>query len=290
MTLTVPPGAIVGVAGPNGAGKSSLLRAIGGRLRLDSGTVVIAGAAAAAARAAGRLGVVPQDLALHGDLTVSENLALWATLAGTARADVETRVREGLAWAGLEDRAAARVDTLSGGMRRRVNLVAGVLHRPALLLLDEPTVGVDAASRARLYALLADLRARGMGMLIVTHDLQEAAELCDDVVVMAAGAVLAHGNVAALIRTWCGSAPELVVVPVPGAAAEAALLAAGFVAAGDGAWSREGSGADSELAAVERQLTAAGVAVTELRLRRPTLAGAVAAVLHRETAAPGARP
>ncbi len=290
VDLAVARGAILAVAGPNGAGKSSLLRAIGGRLRLDSGTVTIDGQDAAAARLAGRLGVVPQDLALHGYLTVRENLALWATLGGAARADVAARVDEGLRWAGLEDRAGARIDTLSGGMRRRVNLVAGVLHRPALLLLDEPTVGVDAASRARLYALLRDLARGGMGVLIVTHDLQEAAELCDDVVVLESGRVLAHGPVPALVAQWSGAAPEVVVVPVPGAPAADALAAEGFVDGGDGAWSRPGDGTAGELAAVEHRLGDAGVAVMELRLRRPTLAGAVAAVHRRARAGGDVRP
>ncbi len=290
VDLAVARGSIVGLAGPNGAGKSSLLRAIGGRLRLDAGVIAIDGLNAAAARDAGRLGVVPQDLALHPFLTVRENLTLWATLAGTARREVAARVTEGLRWAGLEDRATARVDALSGGMRRRVNLVAGVLHRPALLLLDEPTVGVDADSRARLYALLRDLRSRGVGVLIVTHDLQEAAALCDDVVLLDAGAVLARGTVPALVASWCGTAPEVVVVPVSGAPVDEALGAEGFVAAGDGAWSRPGDGSAGELAAVERALTERGVPVLELRLRRPTLAGALAAALVRPRAGHEARP
>ncbi len=290
VDLAVARGSIVAVAGPNGAGKSSLLRAIGGRLRLDSGQVTIDGRPAAAAREAGRLGVVPQDLALHDYLTVRENLALWATLAGAARADVAARVEEGLRWAGLEERAGARVDTLSGGMRRRVNLVAGALHRPALLLLDEPTVGVDADARARLHALLRDLARGGMGVLLVTHDLHEAAGLCDEVVVLESGRVLAHGSVPALVASWCGATAEVVVMPVPGAPVDEALGDEGFVNGGDGGWSRPGDGSAGELAAIERRLADRGVAVMELRLRRPTLAGAVAAVQRRALAGPEGRP
>ncbi len=281
VDLSVAPGSIVGLAGANGAGKSSLLRAIGGRWRLHAGTVEIDGMDAAAARGAGRLGVVPQDLALHSYLTVRENLALWATLAGTPRRQVDARVVDGLHWAGLADRASTRVAALSGGMRRRVNLVAGVLHRPALVLLDEPTVGVDAESRARLYELLRDLRGHGTGVLIVTHDLQEAAELCDEVALIEAGAVLARGTVAALIAAWCGSTSEIVVVPVPGASVDRVLTAEGFVAAGDGAWSRSGGGSADELAEVERRLTAHALSLMELRVRRPTLAGAVATATAR---------
>jgi ABC-2 type transport system ATP-binding protein len=284
VDLAVARGSIVGVAGPNGAGKSSLLRAIGGRLRLDEGLVAIDGVAAATARRSGRLGVVPQDIALYPYLSVRENLALWVTLAGVHRGGVSDRVAEGLRWAGLTDRASARVDTLSGGMRRRVNLVAGVLHRPALLLLDEPTVGVDAESRARLYELLRDLRREGLGVLLVTHDLQEAADLCDEVALLDAGAVLAHGDVPALVASLCGKQSEIVVVTAPGAPAGAVMTREGFADAGAGLWSRPGGESAGEMAALERRLTAGGVPVVEIRLRRPSLAGALAAALARKRA------
>jgi len=280
IDLAVARGRIVGVAGPNGAGKSSLLRAIGGRLRLDDGAIAIDGRPAAAARREGRLGVVPQDIALYAHLTVRENLTLWATMGGMPRGQVAARVAEGVRWAGLADRASARVDTLSGGMRRRVNLVAGILHRPALLLLDEPTVGVDAESRGRLFELLRDLQREGLGVLLVTHDLQEAADLCDEVTLLDAGRVLAQGAVPALVASLCGTETELVVMTAPGARGQDALTAGGFVAAAEGQWSRTGDGSAGELASVERRLAAQGVPVVELRLRRPTLAGALAAALR----------
>ncbi len=289
VDLAVARGSIVGLAGPNGAGKSSLLRAIGGRLKLDEGRVVIDGLESVAARRSGRLGVVPQDLALYVHLSVRENLGLWATLAGLPRAEVAQRVDEGLQWAGLTDRAAARLHTLSGGMKRRVNLVAGMLHRPALLLLDEPTVGVDADSRARLYEMLRDLRRGGTGILVVTHDLHEAAELCDDVAVLDAGRVLALGDIPTLVASQCGTQAEVVVITAPGARADAVLTSEGFVASADDEWSRPGDAAALDLAAVERRLSASGVPVIELRLRRPTLAGAVAAVLRQSQVRPEVR-
>jgi len=296
IDLEVARGCIVGVAGPNGAGKSSLLRAVGGRLRLDRGAIAIDGLPAGDARRVGRLGVVPQDIALYVHLTVRENLALWATMGGTPRAHVAARVADGLGWAGLTDRASAPVATLSGGMRRRVNLVAGILHRPALLLLDEPTVGVDAESRDRLYELLRDLRGQGLGVLLVTHDLQEAAALCDEVALLARGRVLARGDVPTLVATLCGTHAEVVVMTLPGARVDDALTGEGFVAAAAGEWSRPGDGSAGALAALEGRLAERGVPVTELRLRRPTLAGALAVALRdaRATpelwAAPEARP
>ncbi len=279
-SLHVRPGSIVGLLGPNGAGKTSLLRAIAGRLRLDAGDVWIAGAVPADARREGRLGVVPQDIALFAHLTVEENLAVLGRLAGVASASLRTRVRDGLEWAGLTERAGAIVTTLSGGMRRRVNLVAGTLHQPALLLLDEPTVGVDADARARLHDLLGSLRARGMGVLIATHDVDEASVLCDDVAVMAGGRVLTQAPVAQLVREAFGGERELSLIieqPTP-ASAEALLQQQQFRAAGAGRWVRRG-GSASSLELLQQQLLEAGTRVVETRVSEPHLAGAVARLL-----------
>ncbi len=283
VDLVVPRGALVAVAGPNGAGKSSLMRAIGGRLALDAGVIRISGVEAAAARRAGRLGVVPQDVALQPQLSVRENLRLWSTLAGTPRAEVARRIDTGLAWIGLADRARSRVETLSGGMRRRVNLLAGMLHQPALLLLDEPTVGVDADARERIYALLRELCARGMGVVLATHELEEAGQHCDTVVVLDAGRVVAAGARADLLAAHGGHDGEVVVVPAS-ADASGGLRAEGFAPASDGEWVSAAAAVD--LATLERRLAGRGIAVAEIRLRRPTLTGVVARVIaaHRERA------
>jgi ABC-2 type transport system ATP-binding protein len=284
IDLEVPRGVVVAVAGANGAGKTSLMRAIGGRLALDRGRIEIAGRPAAVARRAGRVGVVPQTLALYPHLSVRENLAVLGRLAGVGRGAVAARVDAALAWTGLGDRADAPVQALSGGMQRRVHLVAATLHEPALLLLDEPTVGVDAASRERLHDSLRALRDRGTGMLLATHDLDEAAAVCEAVVVLAHGRVVAAGTVAALLAQAFGGARELVVTVAPPVNA-AALDAEGFVPASGADWVRPMTGEADGLTAIEARLTAAGVALAALHLRRPTLAGAVARLAARASGA-----
>ena len=278
VSIDVAHGRIVALAGPNGAGKTSLLRAVAGRLRLDHGDVAIDGRPAAEGRRLGRLGFVPQDIALYPHLTVRENLSVLARLSGVAAADTANRVEEALEWAGLDARASSIVRTLSGGMRRRVNLLAGTLHRPALLLLDEPTVGVDAESVARLHELLRALRARGTGLLLCTHDLDEAAALCDDIVVMARGRVVEGGPIASLIARAFADGRELAIaiaVPGPGTAQET-LAAAGFRRTGLRTWVRPATDSLAELGAAEQQLRAAGVRLEGAELREPTLRGAVA--------------
>ena len=292
ISFDIKEGEIFSLLGPNGAGKTTTISMLSTLYAPTSGDATIGGHSVTKDPMAVKqvIGVVPQDLALYAHLSVRENLTLWAALAGLPRGQVTGRVEQGLQWAGLADRAASRVHTLSGGMKRRVNLVAGTLHHPALLLLDEPTVGVDAESRDRLYDLLRDLKRRGLGVLIVTHDLHEAASLCDDVVLLGAGRVLAHGDVPTLVSSLCGLQAELVVLTQPGARVDTVLTQEGFVAVADGEWSRPGDGAVLDLAAVERRLAAAGVPVLEMRVRRPTLAGALAAALRQAPVREEAQP
>ena len=289
-TLRVARGSIVGLLGPNGAGKTSLLRAVAGRLRLDSGEVQIAGTPGLTARQQGRLGLVPQDIALFAHLTVRENLTALGRLAGVPRASLRARVDEGLVWAGLDARADALVHTLSGGMRRRVNLVAGTLHRPALLLLDEPTVGVDVDARARLHDLVRSLRQQGMGVLLATHDADEAHALCDEAAVMAGGSVVVQAPIAQLVAEAFGGATEVSLVieqPAP-ASGEDLLRQAQFRPEGEGRWVGRGRGLHADLDVLRRRLAAAGIRVRETRVSEPHLAGAVALILEqhaRRTAA-----
>ncbi|MGD9904388.1 MAG: ABC transporter ATP-binding protein [Vicinamibacterales bacterium] len=274
VDLVVARGTVVALAGANGAGKTSLLRAVGGRLRLDTGRVVIAGQPAAAAIAAGRVGVAPQALALYPHLTVRENLAVFGQLAGVPPELRVARIDAALDGIGLAHRGHSLLQTLSGGMQRRVHLAAATLHHPDLLLLDEPTVGVDADSRSQLRALIGALREGGAGILVATHDLDDAEAIADRVAVMAAGRIVAEGTVAELRSTAYPDGAELSIAVAPDTD-RSSLVAAGFAAAGDDRWRRAVRGA-GDLGGLAARLAAAGVTVTAWHLRPPTLAGAVA--------------
>lgn len=211
VDLQIAAGEIYSLVGPNGAGKTSLIRAITGRLRLESGSVRVGGADPKASTTRRTVGLVPQEIALYGDLPVATNLVLLGQLAGMGRAAAQASVTPALEWIDLADRADSIVRELSGGQQRRVNLAAGTLHSPTLLILDEPTVGVDPVARDRIHAVLLDLKARGVAILLATHDLAEASALADRVGVLVRGAIRAEGRVSELVREHVGEGTELVV-------------------------------------------------------------------------------
>jgi ABC-2 type transport system ATP-binding protein len=257
-----------------------------GRLGLEAGEVRLLGGDPRRDRTLRRrLGLVPQEIALYPDLTVRENLVLFARLAGLPRGEVRAAVAEGLAWASLGDRADSPVALLSGGQKRRANLAAGALHRPGVLLLDEPTVGVDPAARERLHAMLRELRARGTAILLATHDLDQATELADRIGILVDGRVAAEGPLEQLVADAFGGRRELTVRlagdPTPEAAA---VLAGEKLRPGRDAreWSGPVAGGLAALPEVERRLAAGGVRVAELRLREPGLRGVFFHVAGRE--------
>jgi ABC-2 type transport system ATP-binding protein len=169
--------------GPNGAGKTTLIRAIAGRVRPDAGSIELMGVPLVPGSVRAELGIVPQEIALYDRLTARENLMAFGRFAGIAPTDLRERVAWALDWTGLVDRAEHQVGTFSGGMKRRVNIAAGVLHRPRVILLDEPTVGVDPQSRERIYDMLDRLRDDGASILLTTHQLEEAEVRCDRIII-----------------------------------------------------------------------------------------------------------
>jgi ABC-2 type transport system ATP-binding protein len=218
IDLDVAAGEIVGLLGPNGAGKTTTISMISGVVTPSRGTARIDGhdirAEARAARAA--LGVAPQDLAIYEPLTATENLRFFGALYGLGGALLAERIAWALGVAGLTDRAREPAAKFSGGMKRRLNLAAGLLHKPRLLVLDEPTVGVDPQSRNHIFETIRALRAGGMTILYTSHYMEEVEALCDRVAIMDAGKLVALGAVAELRARHGGGNLEAVFLALTG--------------------------------------------------------------------------
>ena len=211
--LSVSKGEAVGLLGPNGAGKSTTLSILSTLLVADGGSARVLGLdpGAAGADLRRRIGVVPQDIALYGGLTAKENLELFAQLYGVASNAQRDRVGWALDAAGLEARKGSRVDTFSGGMKRRLNLVCALLHEPELVFLDEPTAGVDPQSRNHVFEQVEALHAAGTTLIYTTHQMGEVERLCDRIVIMDRGRSIADGTLEELHRAsgGAGTAPTL---------------------------------------------------------------------------------
>ena len=196
------PGEIVGLLGPNGAGKTTTVSMIAGLVAPDSGQVTVGGQAvgADASPVKRRIGFVPQDLALYEELPARDNLRLFGALYGVSGALLDERCAQALELVGLADRAREKPKVFSGGMKRRLNLACSLVHDPDLLLLDEPTTGVDPQSRNAIFDNLEILRARGKAIVYTTHYMEEAERLCDRIVIVDHGKVVAADTLAGLLR------------------------------------------------------------------------------------------
>jgi ABC-2 type transport system ATP-binding protein len=195
-------GEIVGLLGPNGAGKTTTVSMIAGLLRPDSGSVRIEGRPLSGDTDPNkrRIGLVPQDVALFDELTAQANLELFAALYDLDGTDAKRAIGEALDLVGLADRAQERVRNYSGGMKRRLNLAAALLHDPQILLLDEPTVGVDPQSRNAIFDNLEVLKQRSKTLVYTTHYMEEAERLCDRVIIIDHGQVVANDTLQGLYR------------------------------------------------------------------------------------------
>ena len=197
----VDAGETYGLLGPNGAGKTTIISMIAGILAPDEGTVTILGRSmsTSAIEAKRDVGLVPQELALYEDLTAHENLWFFGRLQGMRRAAIKQRSEAVLELVGLSDRGNDRVSQYSGGMRRRLNIAIGLLHEPKLLILDEPTVGVDPQSRNQILEGILGLRAQGLSVLYTTHYMEEAERLCDRIGILDHGVLIAEGTIDELV-------------------------------------------------------------------------------------------
>ncbi len=196
ISFTIAAGETYGLLGPNGAGKTTTISMVCGLLRRDGGEVFVAGRPVdtGATEAKASIGYVPQDLAIYPDLTAQENLQFFGRLQRLGGRELDRRVDEILALTDLADRAKDRVDSFSGGMKRRLNIGIGLLHKPALLVLDEPTVGVDPQSRNAILSSVADLGREGIAVLYTTHYMEEAERLCDRIGIIDEGRIRAEGT------------------------------------------------------------------------------------------------
>lgn len=200
VSFAAGPGKIFGLLGPNGAGKSTTIGCISGLLEPSAGRIRVLGHDVVLEPRAARekLGVVPQELALYEDLSATENLRYWGAAYGLRGARLAQRVHEVLLSTGLVDRAKEPIKRFSGGMKRRLNLGCGIVHRPRVLLLDKPTVGVDPQSRVRLLEVVRQQVDAGTCLLYMTHYLEEAETLCDHIAIIDHGRIIAAGTLAEL--------------------------------------------------------------------------------------------
>ena len=264
VNLELCAGELLGFLGPNGAGKTTLIRCLAGRSALDKGTIEFGSASGNRAR----LGVVPQTIALYEDLTAQQNLYAFGTLHAVAKSDLHDRVDYALEWSNLGERRSHLVKTFSGGMQRRLNIACSVLHDPSVLLLDEPTVGVDPQSRERIYDMLDELRDEGTAILLTTHQLEEAQFRCDRIAIVDRGQVAQVGTFDELIANTVGAHQRLRVrfrhrpVAVP----------AGVALDHDGryGWCTM-KDAVAELPAVLQRLRRADQPIDHVMLQQPTL-------------------
>jgi ABC-2 type transport system ATP-binding protein len=271
VSLRIAPGGFTGLLGANGAGKTTFVSLVTGLLVPDAGLVRVFGRVSTTREARRSVGSCPQELALLPTLTAAENLRFFGRLSGLAGRRLAARVEACLGVARLREEARERVERFSGGMMRRLNLAVALLAEPRLLVLDEPTVGVDVQSRLAIFAALEELSAAGTTILYTTHYMEEVERLCDDVVVLDRGRVLAAGPVASL-----GGLRAQVFRLTLAAGRSAAELAAEAVAGGLEA--RVLAGGELELAGDDLALLTGTVArfsargeVLACETRQPTL-------------------
>jgi len=210
LTLDVRPGEMFGLLGPNGAGKSTTMALLTGLHTPDAGSISVLGGDPRDPALRARLGLAPQSLALYENLSGRENVTFFARMFGLRGARLDQRVDAALDFVQLVDRQHDRVGGYSGGMQRRLNLAAALVHEPELILLDEPTAGVDPQSRNALFENVLALKAAGRTIVYTTHYMEEVERLCDRVAIIDRGRVLAVDSVAGLLRAHAG-APVLVV-------------------------------------------------------------------------------
>jgi ABC-2 type transport system ATP-binding protein len=263
LSFDLYAGEILGLLGPNGAGKTTTINCLAGRQKLTQGRIQYS----QRDRLSDQMGIVPQEIAVYPDLTVIQNLNAFGRLHGVHGRDLKQRVAQALSWAALESRSHSLVNTLSGGMQRRLNIACSVLHQPTILLLDEPTVGIDPQSRERIYTMLDSLLERGTAILLTTHQLDEAQSRCDRMAIIDGGRIIESGTFEELLERTIGTSQQLCLkfvepqshVPVPLNLSPDGRDATGFI---DG---------NQQLPHLLNHFNRHGIAISTITMREPTL-------------------
>jgi ABC-2 type transport system ATP-binding protein len=281
VSFAASKGSVFGLLGPNGAGKSTTINCISGLLSPTSGHISVAGSdiVKEGKKAKRSLGVVPQELALYEDLPAVENLKYWGKAYGLRGSALQSRVQEVLDHIGLADRAKDLPKNFSGGMKRRLNFGCGIVHRPSVLLLDEPTVGVDPQSRQRLFEMVEAERDAGACVLYTTHYMEEAERLCDALAIIDHGKIIATGTVDELksqlaardVLQLSGEFTDAGIKHVVAALTDRGIRDLELIAFEPGSLSLTLSSASQHLPAIFEAISASGGSVTETSLRSPNL-------------------
>ncbi len=272
----IDPGETYGLLGPNGAGKTTSISMISGLLARDGGSVTVGGKemTTTSLEAKALLGLVPQDIAVYPDLTARENLIFFGKLYGMSGKALLSRVDEVLAVIGLTDRAGDRSEDFSGGMKRRLNIGIGLLHKPSLLILDEPTVGVDPQSRNAILESVEQLSGEGMAVLYTTHYMEEAERLCDRVGIIDHGKIKAEGTRRELVQL-VGQHDRIRLNATgglePAVAALGELAVVAEAGSGDGVIDLLVSDAGEHLTEILSVVSATGVSVSGVDIDEPNL-------------------
>ncbi len=274
VDFTVGEGEIFGLLGPNGAGKTTTISIIAGLVDADSGAVRVAGLdnRKDGRRVREMLGVVPQDIALYEELSGRENLHFWGGLYGLAGSRLREEADRVLELVGLSDRADDPVRQYSGGMKRRLNLSAGLIHRPKVILLDEPTLGIDPQARLNILDIIKDGVSGGMTVIYTTHYLEEAEKLCNRIAIIDHGRILAQGTLGELVKL----AGEGNVVTVTGAFSRdevSPLLKGVAVEYPENGSLRMTVPGQAEMSGALSRLFSAGISIGEISIQEPSLEG-----------------
>jgi ABC-2 type transport system ATP-binding protein len=274
VDLEIESGGIYGLLGPNGAGKTTLIRTICDRITPVAGTVAIAGIANTERRSLRKIGLVPQEIALYTHLSIKENLQVFGRLSGLSNKATRSAIEWVSHAACLDSRMNDRVAILSGGWKRRANIACAILHRPSLLILDEPTVGVDVDARNALHELILELSQTGMGILLTTHDMDQAETLCSTVGFLQNGIVSPQGHPRQLVDEIYHDYQEIIVElrsrPTP--LQDDVLRALGMTAFNNNvSWSKYEHPNNITTTELAHELESHSIQVREIRLRQPGL-------------------